>query len=132
MAEIENAVESDNVDWPTVPIVPVQMTEAWLLLDETDIRFVAGRPSGTNPLDLPAIAGVESVPDPKSVLRQALKNASGLSGRRLRKFERDFPAQRRQLLDRLDREGPVKRLEAWRALEQATSGAMRRALEAGE
>ena len=32
-------------------IVPVRMTEAWLLLDESAIRRVAGRPHGDEPLD---------------------------------------------------------------------------------
>lgn len=64
VVEIERAAEAEHVRWPKVPIVPIRMTEAWLLLDEADIRFVAGRPSGTDPLNLPPLASIESLPDP--------------------------------------------------------------------
>jgi len=107
-----------------VPIVPIRMTEAWLLLDEEAIRMVAGRPSGVEPLGLPTASRVEAVADPKARLRSALEMACGPSGRRLRKFKRDFPAHRRQLLERLDRSGPVRKLSAWQALEADTARAM--------
>lgn len=126
LTEIRIATEELAVDWPTVPVIPIRMTEAWLLLDEPAIRAVAGRPTGTESLDLPQRAGVEAAADPKSRLQAALAAASGLSGRRLRKFKRDFPAHRRQLLDRLDRTGPVHELSAWRALDLATRDAMTR------
>jgi hypothetical protein len=128
--EIHAAMASLDVAWPTVPVIPVRMTEAWLLLDEQAIREVAGRPTATESLDLPAAALVEALPDPKMRLQEALAAASGHSGRRLREFERDFPAHRRQLLDRLDRSGPVCRLPAWQALEVATEKAMARLVEA--
>lgn len=121
--EIKTAAASAGVRWPTIPVIPVRMTEAWLLLDEQAIRDVAGRPRGTAPLDLPSHANAESDPNPKLTLQRALATASGLSGRRLRKFTRDFPAYRRQLLDRLDRDGPVRLLHGWRALDQATQAA---------
>lgn len=124
LAEIRQAVTSAGVDWPTVPVVPVRMTEAWLLLDEPAIRAVAGRPTGTEALDLPPAAAVESEPNPKARLLHALAIASGLSGRRLGKFTRDFPAHRRQLLERLDRRGSVRTLTAWQALEHAVLEAM--------
>lgn len=122
--EIRAATLSAGIDWPTIPVIPVRMTEAWLLLDERAIREVAGRPTGKDPLDLPSLANVESDPDPKARLQRALATASGLSGRRLREFRRDFPEYRRQLLDRLDRTGPVRDLQAWQALERATRDAM--------
>lgn len=122
--EIRAASATAGIAWPTVPIIPIRMTEAWLLLDEQAIREVAGRPTGNMPLNLPPMARVETTPDPKATLKQALATASGLSGRRLREFKRDFPEYRRQLLDRLDRGGPVRRLSAWQALARATSAAM--------
>jgi len=85
LIEIRTAMESARIDWPTVPVIPVRMTEAWLLLDEQAIREVAGRPTGIDPLELPTVAEVEAQPDPKAHLQQALASASGLSGRRLRK-----------------------------------------------
>lgn len=130
LGEIQAATESVGVPWPTVPVIPVRMTEAWLLLDEQAIREVAGRPSGREALDLPLPAKVEAQPDPKATLAAALACASGCSGRRLKKFERDFPEHRRQLLERLDRSGPVARLSAWQAFERATADAMTRLIDA--
>jgi hypothetical protein len=127
--EIEAGMETAGVAWPCVPVVPVRMTEAWLLLDEKAIRNVAGRPTGTEPLGLPEPNRAEDLPDPKETLKGALEKACGLSGRRLKKFKRDFESNRAQLLAMLDREGPVRQLRAWRALEQATEIAMRRIVE---
>jgi hypothetical protein len=62
------------------------MTEAWFLFEEAAIRMAAGNPNGTNQLQLPSIRRVEALPDPKSVLRAALLDASGLPSRRLGKF----------------------------------------------
>ena len=123
--EISRGVRAADVDWPTIPVVPVRMTEAWLLLDEREIRTVAGRPSGTRPLNLPSPRAVESLADPKATLEQALDRASGFAGRRLVKFKRDFGEHRRQLLERLDRSGPVATLEAWKGLEQAVEDVVR-------
>ncbi len=124
LAEIRAALQSAALEWHLVPVIPVRMTEAWLLLDESAIRLVAGRPTGTEPLNLPSVAQVEAEPHPKSCLQEVLATASGLSGRRLRKFKRDFPAHRRQLLERLDRDGAVRSLGAWQALEDDVLRAM--------
>ena len=50
---------------PTVRIVPVRMTEAWLLVDEASIRGAADHPAGRAALDLPPLQRVEQLPDPK-------------------------------------------------------------------
>lgn len=84
--EVFSGVASIREQLPALAIVPVRMTEAWLLVDEEAIRRVAGRPNGTEPLGLPTAGAVEQVPDPKQVLRQALELASGATGRRLRRF----------------------------------------------
>ncbi len=117
-------VAAVDLSWPVIPLVPIKMTEAWLLLDEQEIRTVAGRPSGSQSLGLPSAGDVESVTDPKAVLEAALDRACGFSGRRLAKFKRDFGEHRRQLLDRLDRDGPIRTLNAWTDLEKAVAGAM--------
>lgn len=106
---------------PVLPVVPIRTTEAWLLLDDQAIRRVAGRPSGTEPLGLPAAASVEQIPDPKQALQHALEVASGATGRRLRRFKRDFGVQRRRLLEGLDHNGPVAQLTAWKQLEASVA-----------
>ncbi len=71
---------------PIVCVVPVRMTESWLLLDEAAIRSAAGNPNGSVALDMPDPMTVESIPDPKKVLRDLVLRATELSGRRLKHF----------------------------------------------
>src|SRR5689334_23802627 len=74
--------------------------------------------SDLGPLGLPAVGQVEQVPDAKAMLQDALAKASGASGRRLRRFKRDFGGQRRRLLEALDHAGPIAQLTAWKELVQ--------------
>ncbi|MCJ7687521.1 MAG: DUF4276 family protein [Desulfobacteraceae bacterium] len=83
--EIRNALQEATklgFQAPAVCVVPVRMTEAWLLFDEPAIRFAAGNPNGKNPLDMPDLSIIEQVSDPKDVLFEILREASGLRGRR--------------------------------------------------
>ena len=71
---------------PYVPIVPIRMTEAWLLVDEQAIRSAASNPSGQAALSMPRMDRLEEIPNPKNMLFDKLKLASGLPPGRLRKF----------------------------------------------
>lgn len=87
--EIQAALERANdrgFKLPTVCVVPVRMTEAWLLFDEGAIRRAAGNPTGNQLLNLPALNRLDLLPDPKGELHGLLRQASGLRGRRLRSF----------------------------------------------
>lgn len=84
LLEIDAAMRGFKV--PYVPIIPVRMTEAWLLSDEAAIRFASGHASGGHPLKLPPRRQWETIAEPKLVLLNALTVASGRSGRRLTKF----------------------------------------------
>ncbi len=79
---------------PYVCVVPIRMTEAWLLTDEAAIRNAAGNPNGTVPLTLPSLQRVETIPDPKEKLNDLLRIASQLHGRRLKRFKDDLCVQR--------------------------------------
>ena len=70
----------------TVPVVPVRMTEAWLLIDESAVRLAAGNPNGKGPLTMPPIHRLEKPADPKKTLHDLLRSASGYKKRRLVKF----------------------------------------------
>ncbi|PZG16433.1 hypothetical protein C1I95_17670 [Micromonospora craterilacus] len=111
--EIESAMQSLGSVADLLPVIPVRMTEAWLLLDEAAIRHVAGNPRGRTRLNLPRLHEVESRADPKSILRSCLLTASEESGRRRDSVAKRFNEHRRQLLERLDPNGPVLRLESW-------------------
>ena len=111
--EIEEAVCCSGYTGPWAGIVPVRMTETWLLLDGSAIRQVAGRPNGYMPLGLPNQNQVESEPDPKACLAQALLAASETSGRRRKKFNRDIPHMRRLLLGHLPVGGLLEQVPSW-------------------
>ncbi|SBT45107.1 hypothetical protein [Micromonospora auratinigra] len=114
--EIVTAVSSLKVPSALIPVIPVRMTEAWLLLDEAAIRLVAGNPKGRMNLTLPKRHEVESLADPKNVLRTCLLTASGETGRRGDAVRNRFNQHRRQLLELLDPSGPVSTLQSWKRL----------------
>lgn len=111
-----------KTSWPDSPqtatlicVIPVRMTEAWLIASEEPIRAAVGNPNGTDFLDLPAIKDIESLPDPKEVLFSALKTASGLSPSRKRSFN---PHQyRHRVSELMDDLGPLRRLKSFKHLE---------------
>ena len=111
--EIARAVEVAGVAVPWVSVVPVRMTEAWLLLDEAAIRKAVGRPNGRAPLDLPTPREAERRADPKQILADAFLAASEATGRREKRIRRDFSSLRRRLLTDLPIDGPVTQLASW-------------------
>lgn len=91
--EIEEQIKDSKIRC-YVPVVPVRMTEAWLLFNEGAIRKAAGNPNGTEFLNLPKIGQIEKISDPKKCLHDALTNACGCRGRALKKFRVDVAATR--------------------------------------
>ena len=71
---------------PAICVIPVRMMEAWLLIDDNALRRAAGNPRGRQVLNLPPGDTLEQVPDPKSLLYDLLRQASGLSGRKKKRF----------------------------------------------
>jgi len=130
--EVSSAVQKCMPSLVHVAVVPVRMTEAWLLLDETALRTVAGNPNGKVPLQLPSPQTVEGVVDPKTRLAQVLAEASELTGRRLQTFKNRFPQHRRQLLERLDPVGPVSAVPAWNRFVQDSIEAFRQCETVGD
>ena len=93
--EIQRAVkECTEVVPPHVCVVPVRMTEAWLLMDESAIRRASGNPNGRVVLTFPDMKKIEDLPDPKKVLKNLLAIASELKGRRLKHFSTADAADR--------------------------------------
>jgi len=91
------------------------MSEAWLLLSESAIRTAAGRPSGKNQLRLPKAELVEQVSDPKDVLFQALRDASGYSGRKLKNLREG--RLRHRVAELIEDPGILRKLSAFQRLE---------------
>jgi len=107
---------------PTVCVVPVRMMEAWLLFDLYAIRRATGNPHGTQSLNLPPLRELENLPNPKATLFQILRNASGLSGRRLSSFNQHVALHR--IPDYIEDFGQLRTLSAFRRLENDTRDAI--------
>ena len=67
-------------------VIPIRMTEAWLLFDEMAIRRSAGNPNGKKELVLPKRQIWEALPDPKENLYQLLRLAREGSRRKSKQF----------------------------------------------
>lgn len=111
--EIKDAAEACQLMVDYIAVVPVQETEAWLLLDETEIRRVARKPKGRAQLDLPRPHQIENVANPKERLQAILIDASEASGRRLDRIRRDFSNQRALLMRRLSIDGSLSSVPSW-------------------
>lgn len=121
-AEIDEA--ASGTECSHVGIVPVRMQEAWLLHDEAALREAAGRPSGTEDLDLPPLHRWEKLPDPKRVLHAALRAANGAKGRRAKTFRPGRAAHR--LANLITDWAPLRGLVAFTQLEEDTRTALAR------
>jgi hypothetical protein len=119
IAEIRRALAgaaARGTQLPAVPVIPVRMLEAWLLFDEAAIRRAAGNPNGLVQLGLPSPRQVEQLPDPKENLKTALRTASELRGRRLRKFSTQDAFWR--VTDFLEDFSPLRSHSAFRDFER--------------
>jgi hypothetical protein len=117
--EIKEAVLNtriENETFTVVCVVPIRMTEAWLLFDIDAIRQAAGNPNGTVSLNLPDMSKVEALPNPKRVLHDILREATGLSSRRKKRFDTNRAVQR--IPDFIEDFSPLRRLSAFIVLEE--------------
>ncbi len=117
--EINNAVISFAEQYektPHVCVVPVRMTEAWLLFDIKAIRRAAGNPNGAMELNLPPLKEVENVHNPKDILFNAFQTASGLNKRRLKKLNK--ARCRLRLAELIQDFSPLRVLPAFQRLEE--------------
>jgi hypothetical protein len=123
--EIRKAVTQAacRADATLVCVVPVRMQEAWLLINEAAIRRAAGNPNGRNSLALPRSRDLEDLPDPKDMLHELLREASGLQGRRRARFS--APGNAWRVAEFIEDFTPLRILPAFRALEDELAQALR-------
>jgi len=117
--EIRQAVSDANVENETstvVCVVPVRMTEAWLLFDIGAIREAAGNPNGTVSLNLPTLSDIEGLPNPKKVLHDMLREATELGAHRRKRFDTNRAVQR--IPECIEHFSSLRRLSAFIALEK--------------
>jgi hypothetical protein len=122
VAEIRAALIDASAAMPVPPIcvIPVRMQEAWFLLDEMALRYAAGNPAGQQPLELPRVSQIEQLPDPKTLLYQLLRDASGLRGRRRKRLEVRKLVHR--VAEFMEDFTPLRALPAFAALERDIEG----------
>lgn len=114
--EIATAYAEAGLTVPYVDVIPVRMTEAWMLHDQDAIKLAADNPSGKVTLSLPALKRVHLLPDPKAELEKLLINASELSKRRLKKFKARQRMHR--LAELIEDFAPLREQASFRRLEQ--------------
>lgn len=111
--EIHHAVAEVSPTLRYVAVVPVQETEAWLMLDEDEIRMVAENPSGSVLLSIPTPKAIEGIANPKERFADTILQASEQTGRRRDRVRRKLPQKRSLLIRRLDPEGLVSGAPSW-------------------
>jgi hypothetical protein len=105
-----------------VPIVPVRMTEAWLLIDAAAIAAAADRPDAI--VQLPAVAGLGTLVNPKQRLEDLLLAVAGeLTGRRLKRFRRSIVDRRINVASLIGDFAPLEQLEAFRCFQAELASA---------
>ena len=100
-----------------VPVIPVRMSEAWLLFDGPAIARAAGKPSARVPV--PDVARIENLPNPKGVLDDLLVQAAGApTGRRGRNFKSSIAARRANVAGYITDYSPLEHLPAFRSFQE--------------
>ena len=123
LEEIRLAMEGHSMRY--VPIVPVRMTEAWLLIDRAAICHAADNPHSKAEVSLPPLRRLEDQADPKALLHELLAEASELTGRRAKALRGDLTRRRCIVPEYISDFSPLRQLPAFRAFEEET----RRAIE---
>ncbi len=125
-SEIVQRVEQLGIPIIYVPVIPVQETEAWAMVDPQAIRSIVGNPKGRIPLNLPKLQHLERLANPKERLYKIMETASQLRGKRLEKLKRNSVQYYQELLSDIDIDGPINQLPAWQRLVAATEAAIQR------
>ena len=117
----ERLHEFDTVDrQDVVPVVPVRMSESWILFDGSAIAQAAGSTSARVPVPVPGIVQIENIPDPKDRLDELLFQAAGSPvGRRGRNFKRSIAQRRVSVAEYISDYSPLENLPAFRSFQDS-------------
>lgn len=100
-----------------VPVIPVRMTEAWLLVDGSAIAQAADRPNAR--VATPGPHELEQLPDPKRQLESLLLKAAGdPTGRRGKKFKASLAERRVNLAELIEDYSPLEQVPAFQAFQK--------------
>ena len=113
--EIEKSWPINQQTTALICVIPVRMTEAWLITNEKPIKLAVSNPNGTEVLDLPAARDIESLPNPKAILFAALKTATGWNARHKARF--DAHQFRHRVSELTDDLAPLRMFASFKHLE---------------
>ncbi len=120
--EIRKAMEAHPV--PYVCVIPVRMTEAWLLIDAEAICKAADNPHCKAAIEIPQPRRLEALSDPKQLLHELLERASEKTGRRLDQFRRELTWRRVRGAELSGDFSPLNRLSAFAQFVEETRQAV--------
>lgn len=100
-----------------VPVVPVQMSEAWILFDGAAVAKAAGSPAAE--VVAPVVAEIENIRNPKARLDELLFRAAGWpAGRRGRNFRRSIAKRRVNVAAHIADYSPLEGVLAFRRFQE--------------
>lgn len=107
MREFQSVSRTD-----VVAVIPVRMSEAWILFDGSAIARAAGSPSAQVPV--PKLSEIEGIAEPKDLLEKLLFEAAGSpTGRRGKNFKRSIVERRVSVAGLISDFGPLESLSAF-------------------
>ena len=111
--------EFDRVDRPDlVAVIPVRMSEAWILFDGPAIARAAGSPSAN--VSVPRLSEIEGIAEPKDRLERLLFEAAGSpGGRRGKVFKRSLVERRVNVARHIGDFSPLERLTAFQQFQRS-------------
>jgi hypothetical protein len=113
-ANLENRLqEFDGVDrGDVVPLVPIRMTEAWLLVSAAAIAKAADRPGAA--ITVPSVQQLDTIANPKQLLEERLMQAAGNpTGRRRKRFHQSIVDRRINVSSLVEDFSPLEAVPAF-------------------
>ena len=101
---------------PVVCVIPVKMTETWLITSEKTIKEAVGNPLAKTKLKLPAVSKIESC-NSKDVLDKALTEACEYGTQRRRKFKPEY--FRRRVAELTSDLTTLRKIPSFKQMEEA-------------
>lgn len=128
---IEDAARSFCDPQCVVPVVPVQETESWAMVDEELILDVVGSRAGLSRHDLalPSVKKIEDTNSPKEILLEALVRATKDSAREKSRTRSRFGSLRLSIFENLEIDGPLSQLRSWQRFRESATVAAQYVLE---
>ena len=124
--EVNGELQEADID-KTICIVPIKMMETWLLIDEDAIKKAAGNRNYRGSINLPSLRTLEKESQPKELLHNLLREASGKKGRNLKKFNIDRTVH--LVAENIEDFSPLRNLVAFQVFEEELKRVVNRYLE---